>query len=179
MKTYKIQDNGGEPFVVEVSPKSVTIYKQKFDNDTETLSIDENIGTFSYRKIFIGDNLLKDKWSAPKGKWPGNSILIQIGNGKYIHIGCEIYYFETKDKENIIEYYSPVGNSMVPYPYAVGENNTYFMLDKKLVPNFLLDLTQDGYGQFYGHTINNDEHKKYIESSKKKFKTKMIQKRIY
>lgn len=179
VKTYTIQDNGGQPFVVEVSPKSVTILRQKFNDESETYSVDKTVGTFAYKRIFIGDNLLKDKYAAPKGKWPGNSILLEVGDGKYIYIGHEIYSLETKDKERIVEYFSPVGNSMVPYPYAVGENNTYFMLDKKLVPNPLLDLKKDGYGQFYGHTINDEEHKKKIDSAKKRFKTKMIHKRFY
>ena len=178
-KTYKIQDNGGQPFLVEVSPKSVTILRQKFNDESETYSVDKTVGTYPYKRIFIGDNLLNDKYSAPKGKWPGNSILLEVGDGKYIYIGHEIYSLETKDKERIVEYYSPVGNSMVPYPYAVGETNTYFMLNKQLVPNSLLDLKKDGYGQFYGHTINDEEHKKKIEAAKKSFKTKMIHKRFY
>lgn len=176
VKSYKIQNNGSEPFIVEVLPKSVTILKQKYDDASHTYLMDKKVGTYSYKTIFIGDNLLNDKSYASKGKWPGNSILLEISDGKYIYIGSEIYSFETKDKEKVIKYYSPVGNSVVPYPYAVGKNHTYFMLDKELLPNNLLDLKKDAYGQFYGYAVKDEEHKKSIESSKTKYKTKQIHK---
>lgn len=122
-----------------------------------------------FSKIFIGDNDLRDKSYANKGQFPGNSILLEIDQGKYIYIGDTIYSFETRNNEKITKYYSPVGNSQVPYPYAVGENNTYFMLDKKSLPNSFLDLKKDAYGQFYGHTVE--------DSAKQKIKTKQIHKR--
>ena len=105
---------------------------------------------------------------------PGNSILICTGKGKYIYVGDQIYSLETKDGEDIEKYYSPVGNSVVPYPYAIGTNYTYFMLDRETVPNELLDLKEDAYGQFYGHTVKDEDLQNKIESSKKKFKTKQI-----
>lgn len=177
-KTYKILDNGGYPFIVEVAPSSVTIFRQNYTDD-EKYVIDKTVGTFPYKNIFIGDNHLKDKSSVPKGQYPGNSILLQVGDGKYIYIGSEIYSFETLGKEPIKAYFSAVGNSAVPYPYAVGETNTYFMLDKEAVPNALLNLKEDAYGQFYGHTVKDEALKKQIESSKKKFKSKQIHKRVF
>lgn len=180
VKTYTMLDNGSDPFVADVSSSRVEIYRQTFkeEGDVESYIRDKKIVDTPYKKIFIGDNDLKLKdGEAPKGMYPGNSILIQTGNGKYIYSGHEVYSLETRDGEEIKAYYSPVGNSAVPYPYAVGENFTYFMLDKEIVPNELLDLKKDAYGQFYGHTIKDEDQKKKIESSKKKFKTKMIHKR--
>jgi hypothetical protein len=181
-KTYKMLDNGGHPFVADVSPSRVEIYKQTYkyegEDDFETYTRDKKVVDTPYKKIFIGDNDLKpERGVAPKGMYPGNSILICVGPGKYIYSGHEIYSLETKGGEEIKKYYSPVGNSHVPYPYAVGENYTYFMLDKETVPNELLDLKEDAYGQFYGWTIKDEDLKKKIESSKAKFKTKMIHKR--
>jgi hypothetical protein len=109
--------------------------------------------------------------------YPGNSLLIQVRPGKYIFAGQEIYSFSTVDGEEIQAYYSPVGNSAVPYPYAVGEHHTYFMLEKEHVPNELLDLTKDAYGQFYGLTVKDETRKKAIEGAKKRFATKLLQKR--
>lgn len=180
IKTYTMLDNGGNPFVADVSSSKVEIYRQTFRDDggVELYKRDKKVVDTPYKKIFIGDNDLRLKdGEAPKGMYPGNSILICVGPGKYIYSGHEIYSLETKDGEEIKAYYSPVGNSAVPYPYAVGEKYTYFMLDKETVPNELLDLKKDTYAQFYGHTINEEELKKKIESSKKKFKTKMIHKR--
>jgi hypothetical protein len=181
VKTYKMIDNGGEPFVADVSPSRVEIYRQTFkvNGGVEQYVRDKKVVDTPYKKIFIGDNDLRfDDGQAPKGMYPGNSILICLGKGKYIFAGQEIYSLETKDGEEIMKYYSPVGNSAVPYPYAVGENYTYFMLDKETVPNELLNLKEDAYSQFYGHTVNNEDLRKKIESSKKKFKTKQIQRRI-
>ena len=62
----------------------------------------------------------------PKG---GNTILAQVSGNKYLCIAEFIYEFETKN-EKILKYYSHVGNSDVPYPLAVGENNVYFLIDK-------------------------------------------------
>ena len=180
VKTYTILDNGSEPFVVDVSPSRVEVYRQTFKEDggVEEYVRDKKVVDTSYKKIFIGDNDLRLKdGPAPKGMYPGNSILICVGPGKYIYIGDQIYSFETVSGEDIKEYYSYVGNSAVPYPYAVGENYTYFMLDRETVPNELLDLKKDAYGQFYGWIIKDENLKKNIESSKKKFKTKQIHKR--
>jgi len=114
---------------------------------------------------------------APKGMYPGNSILICVEPGKYIYSGHEVYSFETKNGEEIKKYYSPVGNSVVPYPYAIGEKYTYFMLDKQTVPNSLLNLKNDAYRQFYGFNID-PETKMSLFISKKNFRTKLIHKPI-
>lgn len=179
VKTYTMLDNGSDPFVADVTPSHIEIYRQTYkeEDGVESYTRDKKVVDTPYKKLFIGDNYLKDKTAAPKGMYPGNSILIQTGKGKYIFAGHEIYSFETRDNEDIKEYYSPVGNSAVPYPYAVGENYTYFMLDRETIPNELLNLKDDAYGQFYGHTIKDEDLKKKIESSKKKFKTKQIHKR--
>lgn len=183
VKTYTMLDNGSNPFVADVSPSQIEIYRQTFKENggVESYIRDKKVVNTPYKKLFIGDNdlrlTMKESGAAPKGMYPGNSILIQIGDGKYIFAGHEIYSFETRDGEEIKAYYSPVGNSAVPYPYAVGEKYTYFMLDKETIPNELLDLKKDAYPQFYGHTIKDEELKKKIETSKKKFKSKQIHKR--
>lgn len=180
VKTYTMLDNGSEPFAADVSPSRVEVYRQLYKDDggVEEYLRDKKIVDTPYKKIFIGDNDLRLKDGvAPKGMYPGNSILICTGKGKYIYVGDQIYSLETKDGEDIKEYYSYVGNSAVPYPYAVGTNYTYFMLDRQSVPNELLDLKEDAYGQFYGHTVKDEELQNKIESSKKKFQTKQIHKR--
>jgi hypothetical protein len=172
MTSYTIIFNGSEPFVVDVYPSKVEVFRQQFINPSYIR--DKKVLDQTYQNIFIGDNDLKDNTSAPKGKYKGNSILLYIRPGHYLYIGNEIYSFETKDNEMISTYFSPVGNSDVPYPYAVGEHHTYFMLDKEMVPTDHLDLKKDGYAQFYGYI---DTGKKdAIESSKKKYKFKMLHK---
>jgi hypothetical protein len=142
---------------------------------TKTIKVVENktnkkIVDTKYTTLFLGDNLLNDSKYEKKGKGSiGNSILVEVSKHKYIYIGNEIYSFETA--EDIKSYYSPIGNNDVPYPYAIGDNLTYFMLDKKTVPSDLLDSKKDGYGQFYGYnTTDNEIDKKY-----KKIKSRLNQ----
>jgi hypothetical protein len=183
VKTYTMLDNGSDPFVADVSPSRIEIYRQTYKEEggVESYTRDKKVLDTPYTKLFVGDNdlrlTMKESGVAPKGMYPGNSILIQTGKGKYIYAGDQIYSLETVGDEDIKAYYSPVGNSAVPYPYAIGENYTYFMLDKETLPNELLDLKKDAYPQFYGHTIKDEVLKKKIEKAKKKFKTKQIHKR--
>ena len=168
--SYTIIDNGSEPFVVDVYPSHIEVFRQQFINSSYVR--DKKVLDQKYQNIFIGDNDLKDNAYAAKGKYKGNSILLFIRPGHYLYIGNEIYSFETKDNEMISSYFSPVGNSEVAYPYAVGEHHTYFMLDMEMVPNNHLDYKKDGYAQFYGYI--NIGKKGAIESSKKKYKFKIL-----
>ncbi len=171
-KTYIILDNGSDVFLADISPSTIQVYEHEANHVRGKKVID-----MSFQNVFIGDNLLKEKDAAPKGTYPGNSILVKKEDGKYVYVGSEIYSFETIDGEEIQTYYSPVGNSVVPYPYAVGEHHTYFMLEKVVLPNELLDLKKDAYGQLYGYTVKDKELVKQIQDTKKKFNTKLIHKR--
>jgi len=120
-----------------------------------------------------------------------------ISSGNYIYIGQCIYSFETKNKEKIIKFVSPIGNNDVPYHYAIGENNTYLLLEKIYIVNSLLDLNDDIYQQYYqyhyiniklkgkirGKKLSKNEKEKLLEelsnyekiyNSAKKIKSKMI-----
>ena len=50
---------------------------------------------------------------------------------EYIYIGMEIYSF--KAKSEIIEYVSPVGNSDVPYPYAVDKDGRIYLMIENVI----------------------------------------------
>mmetsp|Transcript_28772 Transcript_28772/g.82359 ORF Transcript_28772/g.82359 Transcript_28772/m.82359 type:complete len:444 (-) Transcript_28772:22-1353(-) len=52
----------------------------------------------------------------------------------YVFVGSCIYAFTAPDGDEILEYYSKVGRSDVPYPVAVGRKYIYFMLDQVCVP---------------------------------------------
>jgi hypothetical protein len=163
-KIYDIHDNGGTPFTVHIQSSKAEVY------DTSGKKIYET----SFLNAFIGDNDLRVKGVVPKGKYPGNTILLHVKPNEYVFIGHSIYLFKLKD-DKIVKYYSPVGPSDVPYPYAVGEKNTYFMLDMESLPNDCIDLTEDGYTQFYGFGLDKADQKK-IEKEKISFSVKMIKK---
>lgn len=168
VKTYDIHDNYSVPFTANVSPTTKTI--KVVENKTNKKIVDTK-----YTTLFLGDNLLNDSKYEKKGKKSiGNTILVEVSKHKYIYIGNEIYSFETT--EDIKSYYSPIGNNDVPYPYAIGDKLTYFMLDKKTVPSELIDRKKDGYGQFYEYIITDKEITKKIQKEQKPFKTKLIHK---
>jgi hypothetical protein len=133
-KRYFTHDNGGRPYMVIVDNKNVYIYRYSDDfphledlkaNDY-TFLVKEYLGV---KEIFIGKAVKGDDSRPSKmgsSKTIGNSILLEISNGRYVFIGGLIYEFEPKDK--ILEYYSMIGNSDVPYPVAIGEKNVYFVV---------------------------------------------------
>ena len=56
-------------------------------------------------------------------------------------------------KDDLVKkYISPVGNSDVPYPYIIGKNYSYLILENKYIPNYLLDLKKCIYSQYYTNT---------------------------
>lgn len=170
-KTYEILNNGGIQYLAIVRPSSRRIEVFTSLSDSHAIK-GKQVLDVNYTKIFIGDNDLRIPGHSKKGAEAGNSILVEVKKHKYVYIGAEMYSFETK--EEIKKYYSPVGNSGVPYPYAIGETLTYFMLDKKTIPNRLLNPKVDGYGQFYGHLLTSDDIAKKIAAAKKTFKYKKI-----
>jgi len=167
-KSYKILDNGGFSFAVEVDATTAKVYKLDYIDSLQEFVFDKELLSFSYKTIFVGDNALGDKQYAPKGMWKGNSLLFETKGGTYVYVGSEIFQFQTKDKETIVSYLSPVGNSAVPYPYAIGTTHTYFMLEKVWMPNSALNLKKDGYSQLYATP----------SASRTPFKTTVLQKRI-
>jgi hypothetical protein len=160
---YITLDNGARPFIIIVSNNIIKVY-------------------LSYtNKLLFKISKFLGYWSgfdsSPYKIYNGNSILIQLTPNKYMHIGCEIFTFVTKDI--ITDFLSPVGNSDVPYPIAYGTENVYFMLDKKYYSNddILLEKTvsnsEDIYGEFYEHLEFKKNRKLH-----KMAKLKIIQKRI-
>jgi hypothetical protein len=89
----------------------------------------------------------------------GNSILVHLAKigekNYYLFVGDTVVEFEIDD--TIVEYYSQVGNSDVPYPVAVGKNYVYFMLDFVAQPiekyrSLSAEQMVDAYSYFYGHS---------------------------
>lgn len=161
---YKIHDNGSTPYIVYDYGNKIDVYYNKYDKDTEKVVLEGKLLEIPYKKIFVGDNELNLKDYLAKGKAKGNTILVENKNGKYTYIGDGIREFSLKDDE-IIDLYSPVGNGDVPYPYAVGKQNTYFLLNKTVyVENDKLNLDIDAYSQYYGFI---DKEGKNIDNKNK------------
>jgi hypothetical protein len=70
--------------------------------------------------------------SPEHGVWgEGNSVLIEIldsGEAACVMIGASVFRFPTPDA-GIADFVSPVGNSDVPYPYAIDGDGNYVILE--------------------------------------------------
>jgi hypothetical protein len=186
---YMIHDNGGRPFIVDdtKSEKNAVVYKTKYIEEGDTYEKTTKVLTTSYERIFVGDNLMKDPHYEEVGWARGNSLLLQISEKKYVHVGDCVFSFEPVDEDVILKYYSPVGNNDVPYPYAVGKKYVYFMWDKSYYPVEFFDLKKDATTQMIRYTImpprekGHDymEMRKEFEKLGKKLKLKMIHKRYF
>ena len=190
VKSYETHDNGGRPFRVDIDGRKVTVWK----------NID---GEFRHLKDFTADEVFVGKKS-PKGGYDGlkpkeaegNSILLRIGS-KYVFLGHEIYEFAPIPGDVIDVYYSDIGNSDVPYPYAVGKRYMYILLDKVAVQSEFFTPKKGIYDQYYEASTflpmclkgyepkDNCKDKamarariQELKDSLKKLKSKSIQKRL-
>ena len=99
--------------------KKAQIYKIPYRNSPHQEI--EILMSFDYLHVFGPDENIKD----------GN-FLFEIENRKYVHLGENLFNFETNDK--IVGYFSEHGNNDVKYTYAYGKENIYFMLYQKYIP---------------------------------------------
>lgn len=143
MNTYYIHDNGGRPFKVVINKGFVRIYRMVEINDTDE---DENehenkyenfpILIFESQKnsIYIGKSPMIEmtKFRCSYGpEFDGNSILVHLGDNTYVYIGDRIFSF--KSLAPIVNFVSPVGNSDVPYPYAIDSSENIYLLIEGIV----------------------------------------------
>ena len=131
-------DNFGTAAKVEITDREVKVYK----NVTPDEIYDQYIGRLGtteegrqymqfdlvyiipdYEKVFIGLDLAENK--------DGNSLLVKKGE-TYYYIGEMLYSFTPTDE--ILAYLSPIGNSGVPSPYAIGEKYIYLMTEQVKMP---------------------------------------------
>ena len=149
---YYTHDNGGRPFLVSIDDDFILVYKdssyEQIDSDTPTY--DQLVLTCPVETVYIGKDL-ENKTS------DGNSILLHVEENVYIYIGDKMYLFHMED---IVDFYfSPIGNSDVPYPILLGTQYVYFMLDHIYVPRteFSPQMTkpdwQDVYHKYYSENM--------------------------
>jgi hypothetical protein len=139
MKSYYVLDNGERPFKVDIENNNVIVYKIEYiSNSNDIKYAKEPILIFNnVNNIFIGKspkNAMTTYSGGHGKKFDGNTILLNIKDKKYVFIGLNIFSFIAE--YDIIKYVSPVGNSGVPYPYAVDKNNNfYLMIEDVMIKN--------------------------------------------
>ena len=155
--TYLIHDNEGRPFKVVIKDNDLSIYKENGYNDaTDEIiySIKPIINLKNITNIFIGKSTENEmtKFSGGYGAhFDGNSILVYIKDNKYIYIGSEIFSFYSFAE--IIDYKSPVGNSDVPYPYAIDKDNNYYLMIEDVVINKKNNEFEEPYDYYYNFDL--------------------------
>jgi hypothetical protein len=183
MKQYLIHDNGGRPYLVKLDKSVADIYT--YDKNAEVYDKHGNekpitkkdytilVKSYKYKTAHVGSSPLNEmtKFSGGHGrKFHGNTVLLQLTDKRYVFIGHQIFEFTMDEK--VVTYLSPVGNNDVPYPYIVGENNVYFLLDKKFVSKsefpikFKKNMKRDLYNFYYFGTDELDPLKNIAKKMK-------------
>ncbi len=137
IKEYLIHDNGGRPFkvMVDYDKKNIKVYKfdqDEVDDNSEEHEIIYDILVYEtdFINVFIGSS--NDFFEINIRKYEGNSILVETGDITYTFIGSMIYSFTSIQPIN--QYFSPIGPSDVPYPYAIDINkNIYLMIEDDII----------------------------------------------
>jgi hypothetical protein len=173
---YSVLDNGGIPFRVRYNKSKLQIFKMPTDGGVIVAEVMKGkpLRQYAIKRVFVGKNDRVDVPEKYRAAGTGNSMLFLLTNGKYLHVGCEVFEFSTWEDE-IVSYHSPIGNSEVPYPYAIGKRRAYLMLEKMMAENSALigAKYKDPYPAYYGFD------KKLGKAAKKfftKFPVKMIDK---
>lgn len=162
---YNTEFNGGTAFVVENTGDKLLI----FHPASKQLLL-----TLPFQQLFVG----QDK----NYGMTGNSLLAKVSNNRFVFVGKEVYEFETLPGDTILSFSSPVGNSGVPYPFAIGNTHVYLLAEKVAVQkNFfdLKDTTFDVYDQFYAARDNQFANgPALLAKASTKLQTKLLQKNV-
>lgn len=156
MTTYLIHDNGDRSFKVVVENRRVKIYKSQTYRDTEFIYKSTPSYIFDVAGVFVGESPLNSMTDFSGGHGPAfsNSLLLQLSELRYVHIGRKIFSFQTCSK--IISFVSPIGNNDVPYPYAIDrEGNTYLFLEQVILgaKHNNLEEYDDSYDFYYSASL--------------------------
>lgn len=158
LKSYFINfiyDKLSKPiFLVYISKNKVFIYNlsSKYYVKNSDWSSDNNnnkwmyinlFKTYTFKKIFIGKDY--------NLKYDGNRLLLNTDKNNYIYISDDIYKFKTN--EEIKDFFSPITNKKIPkpFPIAISDKNTYFMIFKTYVPNDKITIKSNNIGKLYDY----------------------------
>ncbi len=168
MPTYITVDNIWDPFKVVISGDLVTVYKSRKDGGETPVFHPKPFRTFRSLKTFIGSH-------PDYPKLRGNSFLLQVEPERYVYIGGRMGIYSFQASGGIRRYNSNVGNGATPYPYAVGKNYTYLLLEQRYVKNSEIPWGEDPYEVFYSLTAPKKAEKaKLLESKYPKFRIRQI-----
>lgn len=139
-RAVRVVDNGAVCFLVEADRRSSKVLIRVNVSDDDGTDVFEDWKSISFERMLVGydpgiededgtlhkPSLLERLFRREPPWWRGgNGVLLEVREGRYVMVVAEIVEFDTVDKERILRFVSPMGNSGVPYPYAVGGTHTY------------------------------------------------------
>jgi hypothetical protein len=148
-KRVYVVDNGDRPFGVQLSHvgrgSGIARIGHRRNRGEEMVGMRDNGRSYrlwreiAYEGAWVGRDpceRLPLRMRCPRSWWHGgNAVLLQTGQGQFTFIGDTIFAFMTQPADTIVEFWSPMGDSAVPYSYAVGKTHTYLLVVQKVVTN--------------------------------------------
>ena len=141
------------PLLVQMAPEAEGEEEEDAEEDAEDEEVpkyeEEPCVSFSAESVFVGQS--------PKhgARFDGNSLLLHLEGLKYVFVGENVFSFTAKSP--ITKYVSPVGNSDVPYPWAMDEQGfRYLMTSSVIVTGKLFedsDTDTDPYDLFFDRAL--------------------------
>lgn len=128
---YHTQCNGSRSWMIHVQPQGdkflVDIY-----TTTRTHYIDAVTPPLPSKKVF--SYVVEHVWldHEEDQRFLGSTILLHVSAFRYVFIDRDIYEFESYSP--IVKFCSPMGNSNVPYPYAIdADQNVYLLIENDVL----------------------------------------------
>lgn len=170
---YRIYDNGRVSFFAKVytvddSPR-VEIYKSPmcedeseesdaidglkpevarpfFNEVVETVFVGESHKTkhtehFKYRDNYLGNSLLLHRKRIDNSAEPDHPETLFQGGLEYIFVGRSMFSFEALSE--IVNYFSPMGGSLTPRPYAIDTEGRAYLMDEKVIVQLSAEEVQN------------------------------------
>jgi hypothetical protein len=164
--SYITSCNGEQKYIVELTDKHVIVRINNYDSDDSDSDeclhdLNTNHVEYDIQKYFVGKSYKTSMtmWCATYIYfYDGNTILLHLTDGNYVFISNYIYKFKSVGK--IINYFSPVGNNDVPYPYAVDEYNNIYLLIEYIYLPMSLELIH----KMINHKYNDDPYLYYYNN---------------
>lgn len=125
--SYQTSCNGYDTFLVKTRKGEAVIFNPR----TKQL-----VKKYKFETVFVGEE--------------DSTVLLKLSKLNYVYIGERIVEFSTP--EEIVEFHSPIGNSAVPYPFALSATKIYFLLESCCaIPRSRIPEFVDEYNFYYKH----------------------------
>lgn len=125
---FVTQSNGGPRYFVQLRNNCITVFAliKTEEWNPERIIFETPVYHSGFQKVFIG----QDSRFTGEARYSGASVLVCLSGLDYVYI-CDCIVKFTALSE-IVEFHSVIGNSAVPYPYAVdSDHRAYLMVDFK------------------------------------------------